>query len=509
MTVPPKRITGALLSVYNKNRLDAIVTRLENLGVTIYSTGGTAEYIRGLGIQAETVESVTGFPSILGGRVKTLHPKIFGGILYRRNHEDDCILAEELPLPSIDLVIVDLYPFESTLASGASDAEILEQIDVGGISLIRAAAKNYQDVLVIASSERYDDLIQLLDEKKGYSNIEERQAFATHAFHVTSHYDCAIFHYFNKVADLPTLKISTTQHRTLRYGENPHQAGKFFGIFEDAFEQLHGKEISYNNLTDLDAAVRLIADLPVAAFAIFKHTNACGVAVRDTLKHAWEDALAGDPVSAFGGVLATNIIIDEETAEKINNLFFELILAPGYKKTALEILKQKKNRIILQQRNVDFPPAQFRSLLHGIIWQEKDREAETQHDLIQATVRSPSDEEVKDLLFANIIAKHIKSNAIVLVKNRMMIGSGGGQTSRVDAVKQALAKAKEFHFELKNSVMASDGFFPFADCAELAHNEGVRAIIQPGGSVRDQETIDYCNANGIAMVLTGIRHFKH
>jgi phosphoribosylaminoimidazolecarboxamide formyltransferase / IMP cyclohydrolase len=504
-----KKINGALISVYHKDRLDEIVKLLATLGVKMYSTGGTFDFIKGLGFSAETVESLTGYPSILGGRVKTLHPSVFGGILYRRGLDMDEKQVTEYKIPPIDLVIVDLYPFEETLASGATDDEIIEKIDIGGISLIRAAAKNFNDVIIVPSSAQYNDLIHLLEEKKGFSDMEDRKRFAAHAFQVSSHYDTAIFNYFNTEAKIPVFKNSFTHPVSLRYGENPHQQGIFWGKLGEMFDQLHGKEISYNNLVDIDAAVTLINEFKGTAFAVIKHTNACGVAIRPKLVDAWKDALAGDPVSAYGGVLVTNRKIDEETAAEINKIFFEVIIAPAYEINALELLKQKKNRIILQQKSMVSLPGQFKNLLNGVISQDKDLKTETQADLKKATVNEPKPEQTEDLLFANIVVKHTKSNAIVLAKNRQLLASGVGQTSRVDALKQAIAKAKEFGFDLNGAVMASDAFFPFADCVEIAHKAGISAVIHPGGSVRDQDSIDYCNANGLAMVITGFRHFKH
>jgi phosphoribosylaminoimidazolecarboxamide formyltransferase / IMP cyclohydrolase len=504
-----RKINGALVSVYHKDKLEGIISRLNKLGVKIYSTGGTYDFIKGLGVEAKTVESLTGFPSIFGGRVKTLHPKVFGGILYRRGLEMDEKQQEEYEIPAIDLVIVDLYPFEETLKSGAGHDDIIEKIDIGGISLIRAAAKNYKDVIIIPSSTQYDELIQLLDDKKGYSDIEDRRRFAAHAFAASSYYDTTIFKYFNIGEQLPAFRQCFDKSLTLRYGENPHQNGIFWGSLDEVFEQLHGKEISYNNLVDIEAAINLISDFKETAFAVIKHTNACGAAVRSDLISAWKDALAGDPISAFGGVLVTNTEIDEETAFEINKIFFEVIIAPSYKINTLEILKQKKNRVILQQKQSDFSATQFKSLLNGIIEQDKDLKTENKGELKQVTERVPTADQINDLLFANILVKHTKSNAIILAKNRQLIGSGIGQTSRVDSLKQAIKKAQEFGFDLHGAVMASDAFFPFADCVEIAHDAGIAAVIQPGGSVRDQETVDYCNKNGLPMVITGFRHFKH
>jgi phosphoribosylaminoimidazolecarboxamide formyltransferase/IMP cyclohydrolase len=504
-----KKIKSALISVYSKESLDEIVLKLDTLGVKIYSTGGTYDYIKGLGIKAITVESLTGYPSILGGRVKTLHPKIFGGILARRNNPEDEEQLKQYEIPEIDLVIVDLYPFEETLASGASEQDIIEKIDIGGISLIRAAAKNFEDVLVVASRNQYNDLLDLLNDKEGQTSLSDRKMFAAEAFNVTSHYDTAIFNYFNSEFNSPVFKYSIQKSKILRYGENPHQRGIYFGDFDEIFDQLWGKEISHNNLLDIDAAVQLISDFDEITCAILKHNNPCGLASRPALHEAWKDALAGDPVSAFGGIIIVNDLIDRNTAEEINNIFFEVIISPGYAEDALEILKSKKNRIILKQKKFQFPHVQFRSILNGVLYQDRDTKVEDEGDLRQVTQRAPSDDEISDLLFANKIVKHSKSNAIVLAKNKQMLASGIGQTSRVDALKQAIAKAGSFGFGLRGAVMASDAFFPFPDCVEIAHQAGITAIIQPGGSIRDNDSIAYCNNNGIAMVFTGIRHFRH
>jgi phosphoribosylaminoimidazolecarboxamide formyltransferase/IMP cyclohydrolase len=503
-----KKITNALISVYHKDRLDEIVGLLNGLGIKIFSTGGTYEYIDKLHGNASTVESLTSYPAILGGRVKTLHPKIFGGILFRRNDKGDLMQVEEYDIPPIDLVIVDLYPFQETLASTQNEEEIIEKIDIGGIALIRAAAKNFNDVLIVASSDMYDDLIRLLDEKHGSTDLEDRRRFAAHAFHVSSHYDTAIFDYFNKGFE-NVFKVSIEQPHPLRYGENPHQSGIFYGDLEAVFEKLNGKEISYNNLGDLDAGIGLIREFNEVTFAVLKHNNACGCASRPALKDAWKDALAGDPVSAFGGVLVANKEIDDETAAEIDKLFFEIILAPGYKKNGLELLKARKNRIILRSRAVDFPVKQYKSILNGVIEQDKDLKTEVGEDLKAMTVKAPEEREISDLIFANKIVKHTRSNAIVLAKNKQLVASGVGQTSRVDALKQAIAKAGEFKFDLQGAVMASDAFFPFADCVEIAHNAGITAVIQPGGSIRDKDSIEFCDKHGMAMVFTGFRHFRH
>lgn len=503
-----KKIKNALISVYHKNGLDEIVKQLNDLGIEIYSTGGTFDFITGLGIEAKTVESLTSYPSILGGRVKTLHPKVFGGILARRELAEDRAQLAEYEIPEFDLVIVDLYPFEETVAGGGAEQEIIEKIDIGGISLIRAAAKNFKDVLIVASSNLYGDLRSLLTDNAGKTSIEDRRRFAMQAFNVSSHYDTAIFAYFND-ADERVFKQSITQSRSLRYGENPHQEGLFYGKLDEVFTQYHGKEISYNNLLDLDAAVNLIKDFEEPAFAILKHNNACGIASRSTLLEAYKFALAGDPISAFGGVLICNREVDLQTAEEVNKLFCEIILAPSYEKSALKILKSKKNRIILQKKAFDFPAKQFRSILNGVLVQDKDLNIETTDNLKVVTENVPTQQEIKDLLFANKIVKHTKSNAIVLVKNDQLVASGVGQTSRVDALKQAILKAGQFGFDLNGAVMASDAFFPFADSIEIAHKAGISSVVQPGGSIRDKDTIEYCNENKLSMVFTGVRHFKH
>jgi phosphoribosylaminoimidazolecarboxamide formyltransferase / IMP cyclohydrolase len=505
----PKQIRSALISVYYKDRLDTIIQKLHERGVILYSTGGTYDFIKSLGIPATTVESLTSYPSIFGGRVKTLHPSVFGGILCRRDNPEDNKQLAEYNIPPIDLVIVDLYPFEATVDSDATDEAIIEKIDIGGISLIRAAAKNFTDVVIIASSGQYDDLIKLLDEKNGTTTLVDRRHLAAEAFNVSSHYDTAIFNYFNSDGGINTFKQSLPEGQVLRYGENPHQQGIFYGDTNKVFEQLHGKAISYNNLVDLEAGIALINEFHEPTFAILKHTNACGLASRPDLKDAWNNALAGDPVSAFGGVLIANRVIDEDTAVEINKLFFEIILAPEYEKKAIELLQSRKNRIILRQKSFDFQAKQFKSLLNGVIEQDKDLRTESATDLRNVTHRIADEREISDLLFANKIVKHTKSNAIILVKDKQLIGSGVGQTSRVDALKQAITKAGEFGFSLQGAVMASDAFFPFADSVEIAHKAGITAVIQPGGSVKDEDSISYCNKNGIGMVFTGIRHFKH
>lgn len=503
-----KQISSALVSVYSKKGLDRIVKKLHNLGISLYSTGGTQKFIMDLGIPVTAVEDLTTYPSILGGRVKTLHPKVFGGILARREIEDDLAQLSEYQIPQIDLVIVDLYPFEDTVKSGAPDQEIIEKIDIGGISLIRAAAKNYKDVLVVASRDRYEPLLSLLEADNGETSLETRREFASDAFNVSSHYDSEIFKYFDGEKK-SALKVSERQVKKLRYGENPHQEGLFYGNLHELFEQLHGKEISYNNLLDIDAAVGLINEFEETTFVIMKHNNACGLATRERLVDAWNAALAGDPVSAFGGVLITNRTIGMETAEEMNKIFFEVVIAPGYDEDALQVLKQKKNRIILLQREIKMSGNIMRTLLNGVILQERDQSTESEAEMKTATSKEASPEQLADLIFANKIVKHTKSNAIVLAKDKQLVASGVGQTSRVDALKQSIEKARHFKFDLKGAVMASDAFFPFADSVEIAGKAGITAVVQPGGSVRDQESIDYCNTHDISMVFTGIRHFKH
>ncbi len=503
-----KLIKTALVSVFYKDGLDEIIRLLHADGVEFLSTGGTQSFIESLGIPCRAVEDLTGYPSILGGRVKTLHPKVFGGILNRRDHEGDAAQIAEYEIPSIDLVIVDLYPFEETVASGADESAIIEKIDIGGISLIRAAAKNFNDVAIVASKGQYGILRDILKVNGAATTLAERRLLAREAFAVSSGYDSAIFNYFDG-GDNSAFRCAVDAPKSLRYGENPHQKGVFYGDFDGMFSQLHGKEISYNNLLDIDAAVSLMAEFDETTFAILKHNNACGLASRETLLDAWKAALAGDPVSAFGGVLIANRAIDVATAEEVNKIFFEVIIAPAYEPEALQILQQKKNRIILVQKRPNTAKTQCRSLLGGVLVQERDLHVETSAELQQVTVKAVDEARIADLLFANKIVKHSKSNAIVLAKDRQLCAGGVGQTSRVDALRQAIEKARSFGFDLKGAVMASDAFFPFPDCVEIAHEAGIDAVIQPGGSVRDQETIDYCNAHDIAMVTTGIRHFKH
>ncbi len=503
-----KEIKTALISVFNKNGLEPILKKLNALGVKFISTGGTYNYIKDLGYEVNTVESLTSFPSILGGRVKTLHPKIFGGILARMDNKSDTEQLKEYDIIPIDLVIVDLYPFEDTLKATDDDDEIIEKIDIGGISLIRAAAKNFNDVLVVPASSVYGDLLNLLENKKGSSSINNRRYFAAQAFNVSSHYDTAIFNWMNP-GEINSFKQSISNGVGLRYGENPHQKGWYYGNMNNVFSQIHGKAISYNNLVDIDAAINLINDFEETTFAIIKHNNACGLASRDTLKIAWADALAGDPVSAFGGVLITNKNVDKATATEINKIFFEIIIAPSYDDDALSLLISKKNRIILILKDTKFINTQYRSLLGGALIQEKDILTETASDLKTVTKQQPTANEIQDLLFANKVVKHTKSNAIVLVKNKQLIGSGTGQTSRVDALKQAIEKTRNFGLPIIGAVMASDAFFPFADSVKIADNVGITSVIQPGGSIRDNESIKYCNEHDMSMVMTGIRHFKH
>lgn len=504
-----KKIQSALISVFDKTGLEPIVKALNQQNVTIFSTGGTEDFILNLGIPVVKVEDVTSYPSILGGRVKTLHPKIFGGILNRQDHEGDIQQMKDYEIPQIDLVIVDLYPFEKTVASGASEADIVEKIDIGGISLIRAAAKNFKDTVIVASVNEYAYFLETYSQNHGSTNLEQRRWLATQAFHVSSHYDTAIFNYFN--TEDTFYKSSISNGQTLRYGENPHQKGLFFGNFEEMFTKLHGKELSYNNLLDVDAAVNLIFEFKNDAptFAILKHNNACGIATKETIKEAYLAALAGDPTSAFGGVLIANCKIDVETANEINALFCEVVIAPAFEKEAVAILQEKKNRIILVQNEVALPNKQVRTCLNGILIQDKDYVTDNNSHLTTVTLLEPSIQQIEDLIFASKICKNTKSNTIVLAKNKTLIASGTGQTSRVDALKQAIEKAKSFGFELSGAVMASDAFFPFPDCVEIAGNEGISAVIQPGGSIKDSLSIDYCNENKIAMVFTGIRHFKH
>jgi phosphoribosylaminoimidazolecarboxamide formyltransferase/IMP cyclohydrolase len=504
-----KKVKNALISVYYKDKLEPIIHLLQKHGVNIYSTGGTESFIKELGVPVIPVEDLTSYPSILGGRVKTLHPKVFGGILARRELAADLAQLEQYEIPEIDLVIVDLYPFEETVASGASEQDIIEKIDIGGISLIRAAAKNFKDVIIVSSKNDYEYLHEILDKQEGQSTLADRKEFAKRAFNTSSHYDTAIFNYFNTEQPLTVFKQSVQASQTLRYGENPHQQGVFYGNLEAMFEKLNGKELSYNNLVDVDAAVELIKEFDEPTFAILKHTNACGLASRASLKQAWIDALAGDPVSAFGGVLICNRVIDAETAKEIHSLFCEVLIAPGFEPEALSLLSEKKNRILLVQKAVELPKKQFKTLLNGVIEQDKDLSMEGISDMRAVTNKVPTEQEYKDLAFANKLVKHTKSNTIILAKGQQLLASGVGQTSRVDALKQAIIKAESFGFDLNGAVMASDAFFPFPDCVEIAGNAGITAVVQPGGSIKDQDSINYCNEHNLAMVMTGVRHFKH
>lgn len=507
-----KKIQSALISVFNKDGLQPIVEQLHQLGVVIYSTGGTQQYIEMLGIACIGVETLTGYPSILGGRVKTLHPAVFGGILGRRAEEKDKSEMREFQIPEIDLVIVDLYPFEETVATTSNHQQIIEKIDIGGPSMIRAAAKNFTDVMVVASKKEYAGLLQLLQSQNGETSVEQRKAFATLAFKVVAQYDIAIANWMEQTPQNNLLiEAINGQSAVLRYGENPHQLGVFYGQTHAIFEQLHGKELSYNNLVDTDAALQLIREFnqyETPVFAIIKHTNVCGIAAADTVLGAWKQALKGDPESAFGGVLVCNRPIDEPTAEAIQEIFFEVLAAPLFEPAALQILQSKKNRILLQYvPGFSLPTHQFKSVLNGLLVQDNDQGNYSEWK--EAGGRATTPEEKKDLHFANIIAKHLKSNAIALVKHQTLIGKGCGQTSRIDALRQAIEKARQFNADLNGAVMASDAFFPFSDCVEMAHKAGISAFIQPGGSIRDQESVDYCSQHQLAMVLTGMRHFKH
>ncbi len=504
-----KKIKSALLSVYYKDRLEEILKECQRLNIKLYSTGGTQEFIEKNGYKSTTVESLTNYPSVFGGRVKTLHPKVFGGILARRENKKDISELKQYGIPEIDLVIVDLYPFEETVKKTTDEAEIIEKIDIGGIALIRGAAKNFNDVLIISSRNQYDDLIKILKEQNGETELGQRKHFAALAFGVSSGYDTAIFSYFNKDRAIQFFRESYSDAQVLRYGENPHQKGVFYGHLDELFQKLYGKELSYNNLVDMDAAVQLISEFSEPTFAVIKHTNACGVASADTPLNAWKRALAGDPVSAFGGVIVCNRNIDEETAKEINELFLEILIAPSFDDAALKILMQKKNRMILKYNGGLASERQFKTVLNGVLEQDADNKRETAEDLKPVTNAKPTQEQIVDLLFANKLVKHIKSNAMVLVKDKQMVGMGCGQTSRVDAFKQAIAKAKAFGFDVKGTVLASDAFFPFSDNVQIAYENGIAAIVQPGGSVRDKDSIDFCNAHDLPMVFTGFRHFKH
>ena len=504
-----RKIKNALISVFHKDGLGPIVEKLAELGIEIYSTGGTYAFIDDLGVKVNKVEDLTSYPSILGGRVKTLHPKVFGGILARRELKEDLAQLNEYQIPEFDLVIVDLYPFEDTVAQTDDESQIIEKIDIGGISLIRAAAKNYKDVVIIAAQNYYADFIELLHEKSGTSDMEDRKYFAAGGFKVSSNYDTAIFNYFNN-GDLENgIRISSNQVKTLRYGENPHQKGYFYGKLDEVIEQLHGKEISYNNLLDIDAAIRLISDFDKTTFAVLKHNNACGIASRDNLTEAWKLALGGDPISAFGGVLICNRRLNKETAIEIDKLFYEVLMAPAFDDDALEVLMKKKTRVLLKLKNINFGKTITRTTLNGFLVQEVDEKVETNADIKAVTKVVPTEQELNDLVFANKVVKHTKSNAMILVKDQCLISSGVGETSRVDAFKQAIEKAGNFRKTIAGAVLASDAFFPFADNVKLAHSFGINAIVQPGGSKKDQDSIDYCDENNMAMCFTGIRHFKH
>lgn len=505
--IHPIKIKSALISVYNKDHIEPLIRQLHQLDVVLYSTGGTEKFIQNLGIDVIAIEDLSGYPSILGGRVKTLHPQIFGGILARRHHEEDQEEISRHEIPAIDLVIVDLYPFEETVKSGASEADCIEKIDIGGVALIRASAKNYNDVVVIASQDEYQPLETLLASTNGATSLSDRKNFAHKAFYITSHYDTSIFNYFNQTST--PLIINKQYASTLRYGENPHQKGQFYGQLNELFETLNGKELSYNNLVDIDAAIDLIDEFDEPTCVILKHTNACGLASRPSLFEAWTAALACDPISAFGGVLVCNQEVDENTANEMDKLFFEVLIAPSFSKEALSTLCSKKNRILLRRKNISLPTKQFKSILNGMIEQDKDLKTETADQIKTVTKREANAAELNDLLFANKIVKHSKSNAIVLAKNNTLISSGVGQTSRVSALEQAIAKARALGFDLNGCVMASDAFFPFPDCVEIAADAGITLIIQPGGSIKDQASIDMANQKNVGMLITGIRHFKH
>jgi phosphoribosylaminoimidazolecarboxamide formyltransferase/IMP cyclohydrolase len=502
-------IKTALISVYHKGGLAPVIEKLHKLGVALISTGGTQQYIEELGFPVIPVEKLTGYPSIFGGRVKTLHPNILGGILYRR--DVDAAEAEKYNIAAIDLVIVDLYPFEATVAAGASHEDIIEKIDIGGISLIRAAAKNYKDVTIIASQESYADLLNILESQNGAITLEQRKTFAARAFAQSSHYDSAIFNYFNSEESTPLgkMRISLNDANVLRYGENPHQKAEFYGKLDEIFEQLNGKELSFNNLVDAEAALDLCDEFEETAFVIVKHTNACGCATASNVKTAYLKALAADPVSAFGGVLVTNRKVNLDAAEELNKLFFEILIAPDYDAEALELLKSKKNRMIIRRKSSPKAVRTVKTLLNGYIVQDKDLQTENESHLKVVTKKEPNADDVRNLLFAAKIAKHTKSNTIVLAVDGQLIASGVGQTSRVDALRQAIEKAKSFNLKTEGAAMASDAFFPFPDCVEIAFHAGIRTVIQPGGSVKDKDSIDYCDANGMSMIFTGFRHFKH
>lgn len=502
-----KQIKSALISVFYKDNLENIVKKLGEQGVTIYSTGGTQKFIEEQGVQCVAVEDLTAYPSILGGRVKTLHPKVFGGILARRENPQDLEQLAQYAIPELDLVIVDLYPFEETVKSTKEEQTIIEKIDIGGVSLIRAAGKNYKDVVIVASKDQYADLEKVLVEQNGSTSIEERRSFAAKAFEVCANYDVAISQYFLNNEPAAYFQVSAPQGQVMRYGENPHQKGVFYGDLSEIFNKLHGKELSYNNLVDVDAACQLIQEFTDTTFAVIKHTNVCGIASRPSLKDAWDAALAGDKESAFGGVLVCNAVVDKATAASISEIFFEILIAPGFEPDALAVLQAKKNRILLQQLQPVKTPYVYKNVLNGVLLQENDKGSHQEWKDVGA--REASDAEKADLEFANLVCKHLKSNAIALVKDRQLIGKGCGQTSRIDALRHAIEKAGQFDFDLKGAVMASDAFFPFDDCVRIAHAEGITAIIQPGGSVRDNDSVEYCKQNGLVMIMTGTRHFRH
>ncbi|RYZ54033.1 MAG: bifunctional phosphoribosylaminoimidazolecarboxamide formyltransferase/IMP cyclohydrolase [Sphingobacteriales bacterium] len=502
-----RKIQSALISVFYKDGLEPVVRQLEELGATIYSTGGTQTFIEALGVSCVPVETITGFPSILGGRVKTLHPKVFGGILARRDLPEDQQHIAEYDIPFMDLVIVDLYPFEETVKNTTDPKAIIEKIDIGGPSMIRAAAKNHNDVMVIAAKHDYEGLVTILKEQEGETTLEQRRLYAAKAFEIVAHYDVAISSYFMNTMEAPSFQLSSGNRQGLRYGENPHQPASFYGDLEEFFEKLNGKELSYNNLVDVDAACQIVHEFSEPVFAIIKHTNVCGIAIAANVSEAWSNALAGDPESAFGGVLITNQEIDAATASKINELFFEILIAPSYQEDALNTLKSKKNRIILRQKSAFYPKREFKRILNGVLVQQAD--TSNFDTWTEAGGRSTTEAERKDLEFANLVCKHLKSNAIALVKDGRLIGKGCGQTSRIDALRQALDKSRQFGFSLDGAVLASDAFFPFDDCARMADEAGIKAIIQPGGSMRDNDTINYCKEHDMALVMTGVRHFKH
>jgi len=502
-----KQIKSALISVFYKDNLENIVKKLGEQGVTIYSTGGTQKFIEDLGVKCVAVEDLTAYPSILGGRVKTLHPKVFGGILARRENPQDLEQLAQYAIPELDLVIVDLYPFEETVKSTNEEQTIIEKIDIGGISLIRAGGKNYKDVVIVGSKDQYADLEKVLTEQNGNTSLEDRRAFAAKAFEVCANYDVAIAQYFLNNEPAAYFQVSAPQGQIMRYGENPHQKGVFYGDLSEIFNKLHGKELSYNNLVDVDAACQLIQEFTETTFAVIKHTNVCGIASRSTLKAAWDAALAGDKESAFGGVLVTNAVVDKVTAESISEIFFEILIAPGFDADALTVLQAKKNRILLQQLKPVNVPYVYKNVLNGVLLQGNDKG--NYQEWTEAGARPATAAEKADLEFANIVCKHLKSNAIALVKDKQLIGKGCGQTSRIDALRHAIEKAHQFSFDLKGAAMASDAFFPFDDCVRIAHEQGITAIIQPGGSVRDNDSIEFCKQNGIVMIMTGTRHFRH